>query len=122
MMASGKNAKKQRTPAPVVSRREGLPWLTIGAVAIVVALVAGIFVVVFNQTREKNAAADALAPFTPSESNPAPSTPTPGIYVGASPPATAETPASYVDYKAAIHIPADQRVAYTRFPPVGGPH
>ena len=37
-------------------------------------------------------------------------------------PATAETPASYVDYKAAIHITADQRVAYNRFPPVGGPH
>ena len=32
MMASGKNAKKSRTPAPVVTRRQGLPWLTIGAV------------------------------------------------------------------------------------------
>ena len=122
MMASGKNAKKRRTPAPVVSRREGLPWLTIGAVAVVVALAVGIFVVVFNQTREKNAAADALAPFTPSETNPDPSTTIPGIYVGASTPATADTPAGYVDYKAAIHITADQRVAYNRFPPVGGPH
>ena len=122
MMASGKNAKKRRTPAPVVTRRQGPPWLTIGAVAVVVALAAGIFLVVFNQTREKNAAADALAPFTPSETNQDPSTAIPGIYVGAATPATAESPAQYVDYKAAIHITADQRVAYNRYPPVGGPH
>jgi hypothetical protein len=122
MMASGKNAKKRRTPAPVVTRRQGLPWVTIGAVAVVVALAAGIFFVVFNKTRENSAAQDALAPWTPSESNQDPSTAIPGIYVGAATPATADTPASYVDYKAAIHITADQRVAYNRFPPVGGPH
>ena len=51
-----------------------------------------------------------------------PSTAIPGIYVGATTPATADTPASYIDYKAAIHITADQRVAYNRYPPVGGPH
>ena len=122
MMASGKNAKKSRTPAPVVTRREGLPWITIGAVSIVVLLVAGIFWVVYSKTQEKNAASDALAAWVPSESNQDPSTAIPGIYVGASTPATAEAPASYVDYKAAIHITADQRVAYNRFPPVGGPH
>ncbi len=121
-MASGKNAKKRRTPAPVVTRRQGLPWVTIGAVAVVVALAAGIFFVVFNKTTENSAAQDALAPWTPSESNQDPSTAIPGIYVGASTPASADTPASYVDYKAAIHITADQRVAYNRFPPVGGPH
>ena len=122
MMASGKNAKKRRTPAPVVTRRQGLPWVTIGAVLVVVALAVGIFVVVLSKTRENDAAQDALAPWTPSESNQDPSTAIPGIYVGASTPATAEAPASYVDYKAAIHITADQRVAYNRFPPVGGPH
>ena len=122
IMASGKSTKKSRTPAPVVSRRQGLPWLTIAAVAVVVALAAGIFVVVFNKTQEKNAAADALASWTPSESNPDPSVNIPGIYVGANTPATADGPASYVDYKAAIHINADQRVAYNRYPPVGGPH
>ena len=122
MMASGKSAKKSRTPAPVISRRQGLPWLTIGAVVVVVALIAGIFWVVLSKTRENSAATDALAPWTPSESNQDPSTAIPGIYVGASTPATAESPASYVDYKAAIHITADQRVAYNRFPPVGGPH
>ena len=122
MMASGKTAKKRRTPAPVVTQREGLPWLTIAAVAVVVALAAGIFVVVFSKTKENDAAQDALAPWTPSESNQDPSTAIPGIFVGAATPATADTPASYVDYKVGLHVTADQRVAYDRFPPVGGPH
>ena len=122
MMASGKTAKKRRTPAPVVTRRTGPPWVTIGAVVVVLALAAGIFWVVLSKTEEKNAAAAVLAPWTPSESNQDPSTAIPDIYVGASTPATADTPASYVDYKAAIHVKADQRVAYNRFPPVGGPH
>ena len=121
-MASGKSTKKGRTPAPVVSRRQGIPWLTIIAVVAVVALAGGIFLVVYNKTQEKNAAADALAPWTPTVDNPDPSTKIPGIYVGANTPATADTPAGYVDYKAAIHVSADQRVAYNRFPPVGGPH
>jgi hypothetical protein len=121
-MVSGKSTKKTRSPAPVVSRRQGLPWLTIGAVLVVVALAAGIFYVVFSKTQEKNAVADALAPWTPSVENPDPSVNIPGIYIGANTPATADGPASYVDYKAAIHINADQRVAYNRYPPVGGPH
>ncbi len=121
-MANGKSTKKSRTPAPVVTRRQGVPWVTIGAVAVVVALAAGIFFVVFNKTQEKNAAADALAPWTPSEQNPDPSVNIQDIYVGANTPAGADTPATYVDYKAAIHVNADQRVAYNRFPPVGGPH
>jgi hypothetical protein len=89
---------------------------------VVVALAAGIFFVVFSKSQEKNAAADALAPWTPSVDNPDPSVNIPGIYVGANTPATPDGPASYVDYKAAIHINADQRVAYNRYPPVGGPH
>ena len=121
-MVSGKSTKKTRSPAPVVSRRQGLPWLTIGAVLVVVALAAGIFYVVFSKTQEKNAVADALAPWTPSVENPDPSVNIPGIYIGANTPATADGPASYVDYKAAIPINADQRVAYNRYPPVGGPH
>ena len=122
MMASGRNAKKGRKPAPVVSRSGGPPWVTIGAVALVLALAAGIFIVVLNQTRSNAQAQDALAPWTPSEQNQDPSTAIEGIYVGASTPATADTPATYVEYKAAVHITADQRVAYNRFPPVGGPH
>jgi len=122
MMASGKSTKKRRIPAPVVSRRQGLPWVTIGAVVVVLALVFGIFWVVYSKTQEKNEAAEVLEPWVPTESNPDPSTAIPGIYVGASTPASGETPATFIDYKAAIHITADQRVAYNRFPPVGGPH
>src|SRR5512141_509010 len=121
MMASGRNAKSRR-PAPVVTRGGGPPWLTIGAVAVVLALAAGIFVVVLNQTRAKDQAQEELSPWVPSEQNPDPSTGIEGIFVGASTPATAETPATYIDYKSALHITADQRVAYNRFPPVGGPH
>ena len=88
-MVSGKSTKKTRSPAPVVSRRQGLPWLTIGAVLVVVALAAGIFYVVFSKTQEKNAVADALAPWTPSVENPDPSVNSPGIYIGANTPATA---------------------------------
>ncbi len=122
MMANGRNAKKGRKPAPVVSKGGGTPWVTIGAVAVVLALAAGIFIVVLNQTRSNNQEQDALAAWTPSEENRDPSTGIPGIYIGASTPATADAPATYIDYKAAIHITADQRVAYNRFPPVGGPH
>jgi len=122
MMASNKNTRKSRSSAPVVPRRHGLPWLNIGAVVVVLALAVGIFAVVLSKSNEKSAAADALAPWVPTVDNPDPSTKIPGIYVGASTPATADTPANYVDYKAAVHITADQRVAYNRYPPVGGPH
>ena len=122
MMASGKSAKKRRTPAPVVTRRQGLPWLTIGAVVVIVALAAGIFFVVFSKTRENNAAQDALAPVDPVRVESGSVDGHPRHLRRCSTPATAETPASYVDYKAAIHITADQRVAYNRYPPVGGPH
>lgn len=122
MMASGSNAKRVRKPAPVVTKGGGPPWLTIGAVAVVLALAVGIFFVVLNQTRANDQVQNALAPWTPSEENRDPSTGIDGIYIGASTPATADTSATYIDYKAAIHITADQRVAYNRFPPVGGPH
>jgi hypothetical protein len=122
MMASGKTSKNRRPPPPVVRRNKGLPWLTIAAVVAIVALATGIFVVVFNQSRENTAAESALAPWTPSAENPDPSVNIPGIYVGAAVPATGEEAATYVDYQAALHVTADQRVAYNRYPPVGGPH
>jgi hypothetical protein len=122
MMATNKNAKNRKPPSTAATRRQGPPWLTIVAVVVILLLAGGIFAVVLNKNNEKAAQADALAPFTPSIDNPDPSTKIPGIYVGAATPATADNPASYVDYKAAIHITADQRVAYNRYPPVGGPH
>jgi hypothetical protein len=118
MMASGKSSKQNRRPVPVVSSREGLPWLAITAVAVVVALITTIFIVVYGAKRDKDAAlaaeaaiAEQLRPWEPTTENPDPSTKIPGIYVGAAD-----------AYKAALHVEAPQRVAYDRFPPVGGPH
>lgn len=122
MMASGKSAKRSRAgSSPVVSRRQGLPWLTIAAVAVVLVLIAGIFTVVYSKNRSNNQAAAAVAPFVPSETNKDPSTKIPGIYVGASTVAANGT-LSYTEYKAALHVSSTQRVNYNRYPPVGGPH
>lgn len=86
MMASGKSAKRSRAgSSPVISRRQGLPWLTIAAVAVVLVLIGGIFTVVYAKNRSNNEAAAAVAPFVPSETNKDPSTKIPGIYVAPAP-------------------------------------
>ena len=121
-MVSGKNAKKRLSPAPLAIRRQGPPWWTIGAVVVVLALTAGIFTAVLATGNKNTAAEQALGAWTPSVDNPDPSTAIPGIYVGAATPAAGDTAAGYVDYQAASHVTADQRVAYNRYPPVGGPH
>ncbi len=121
MMASGKNAKKSRSVPPVVSRRQGLPWLTIGSVVVVLILIGGIFTVVYSKGSQNKAAAAAVAPFVPSDTNKDPSTAIPGIYAGKSTVASNGT-LSFTEYKAALHVDAAQRVAYDRYPPVGGPH
>ena len=122
MMASGKSAKRSRAgSSPVVRRRQGLPWLTIAAVAVVLVLIGGIFAVVYSKNKQNNDAAAAVAPFVPSDTNKDPSTKIPGIYVGASTVAANGT-LSFTEYKAALHVSSTQRVAYDRYPPVGGPH
>lgn len=122
MMASGKSAKRSRAgSSPVISRRQGLPWLTIAAVAVVLLLIAGIFTVVYSKNRSNNEAAAAIAPFAYSETNKDPSTKIPGIFVGASTVAANGT-LSFTEYKAALHVSSTQRVAYDRYPPIGGPH
>jgi len=133
MMASGKNAKKSRAKPPVVSSRQGLPWLTIVAVVAILALIGGIFFVVLNKKSDNDAAAAdasaaqssvaaAGADFVPSADNQDPSTKIEGIFVGKSTPGTNGGPATYPEYDNRVHVTADQRVAYDRFPPVGGPH
>jgi hypothetical protein len=111
MMASGRNAKKARRELPVINQREGLPWLTIAAVTVIVALAGTIFFVVFNARQDKNAAADALAPFVPTSENQDPSAGIADVFAG-----TADA------YKVGLHVTPPTRVAYDRFPPVGGPH
>lgn len=119
-MASDKNAKKPRVSSAVVHRRSGPPWLTIGAVVVVVALIGTIFAVVYSKQKTKADAANALAPFQPTAENMDPSVTIPGIYVGAS--VHKSGVIDYTKYKALLHVNANQRVAYDRFPPVGGPH
>lgn len=124
MMASGSSKRRSgSTPVPpVVQQGGGLPWLTIIAVALVVALAGGIAWVVISKHSANTAKVAALAPFTPTVQNRDPSRAISGIYVGAATDNGTDRPFSYPAYKAALHVSADQRVAYDRFPPVGGPH
>jgi hypothetical protein len=98
-MASGKKARKGRSSKPVISRKRGVPWLMIGAVAVVLALGVTIGVVVLSTVS-----------YSPSASNQDPSLQIDGVY--ADPP----------KYKSALHVQSTQRVDYDRYPPVGGPH
>lgn len=121
MMASGQNAKKSRKPAPVVSRSQGLPWLTIAAVVVVLLLAGGIFSVVYSKNKTNDDKAAAVAPFVPSATDKDPSTKITDIFAGKSTVAANGT-LSFTGYKAALHVTPDQRVAYDRYPPIGGPH
>lgn len=132
-MASGKNAKKNRSAPPVVNRSQGLPWLTVISVVAILALVGGIFFVVLNKKSANDAAtagaaavrssgAAAGAGFEPTADNQDPSTKIEGIFVGKSEPGINGGPATYPEYNNRNHVTADQRVAYDRFPPIGGPH
>jgi len=98
-MASGKKAKKGRSGKPVLTRKRGVPWLAIGAVAAVLALGVTIGVVVLSTTS-----------YSPSASNQDPSLQIDGIY------------AKPKLYQSALHVQSTQRVDYDRYPPVGGPH
>lgn len=112
MMASGKSAKKKRSSTSVVAKSKSSPvnWITIGAVVAILLLVGGIFTVVAVKAHNNKVASDAVAPYVPSADDQDPSTKIAGIY------------ADTAKYKSAIHVSSTQRVAYDRFPPVGGPH
>jgi hypothetical protein len=85
-----------------------------------VILIGAIFVVVYSKNKKSSDAAAALAPWVPSATNMDPSVDIPGIYVGAS--VEQNGAITFPKYKAALHVSSTQRVAYDRFPPVGGPH
>jgi hypothetical protein len=78
-----------------------VPWLVIGAVAVVVALAA--VVIGFALSRESEVSA-----WRPSDDNRDPSLAIPGVITG--------------QYAGQQHVNAQQRVAYDRSPPFGGPH
>ncbi|MFE3292521.1 DUF3105 domain-containing protein [Rhodococcus sp. NPDC059234] len=92
---------KPRAGAP---KRREIPWLTIGAVIAVLALL-GLLAVNLVPKYQDKAAADK---FAPSADNPDPSTSIDGVVKK--------------DYPAALHVSATQRVAYDQSPPYGGPH
>ncbi len=124
MMASGSSKKRSgSTPSkPVIRHSQGLPWLTILATGLVVVLAGAIAWVVIAKNNQNSAAQAAVEPFIPTAENRDPSKTIPGIYIGAATDSGVDKPFSYPAYKAALHVKADQRVAYDRFPPVGGPH
>lgn len=98
--------KKGGVPATRAGLPKGrqIPWLTIGGVAVVVALVAILGVNLFPKFQEQQEAEK----FAPSESNQDPSTGISDILIK--------------EYPAALHVAATQRVAYDQSPPFGGPH
>lgn len=117
----------RRGAAPALRARSGLPWLTIVAVVVILGLVVAIFTSIYAKQRARSsaaaedaAAAKVLEPWQPSPSNMDPSTKIPGIFVGQS--VNDGTTITFPNYRAALHVTAAQRVAYDRFPPVGGPH
>jgi hypothetical protein len=78
-----------------------VPWLLIGAIVVVLALIGGIgyFLLARNS---------AVSPWRPSDSNKDPSLAIPGIVTTA--------------YQGQHHVTPQQRVAYDKTPPYGGPH
>ncbi|WP_137726260.1 DUF3105 domain-containing protein [Prescottella subtropica] len=103
-----KASRKKQGGVPTSKRGSGaprqIPWLTIGAVVAVVALITVLAINIVPKYRDQQ----AVAKFTPSESNQDPSSEIEGVLK--------------IDYPAGVHITPDQRVAYDRTPPFGGPH
>lgn len=99
--------QKQRGGVPASTRSGGtrqIPWLTIGAVVAIVALIGGITAYLLPKFQEQQ----SVAKFVPSESNQDPSTAIDGVVTAT--------------YPAGVHIQPTQRVAYDQSPPFGGPH
>jgi hypothetical protein len=94
----GNPVGKARKPA--VRQRE-IPWLLIGAITVVVLLAVGVIGFALFRNSE-------VAAFRPGEDNRDPSLQIPGVVT--------------VPYAAQQHVNADQRVAYDKAPPFGGPH
>jgi hypothetical protein len=107
-MASGKTSRSTRKGSSSLVRGNSTPWGTIAAALLVVVLAATVFGYYFVQSRAKQQERDALAAFTPSDSQHDPSTKIPGVVTQSFP--------------AGKHIRPTERVAYTHFPPFGGAH
>ena len=108
-MASGKTSKAVRSARSTVVISKPKPWGTIAAVMVVLLFAGGVFGYAYYKWDEKRDKENALAAYTPSETNKDPSDKIPGVVK--------------IDYNNARgHVTELQRVAYDHFPPFGGPH
>ncbi|QNG18258.1 DUF3105 domain-containing protein [Rhodococcus triatomae] len=96
---SNPRGKSGGGPAP-----RNVPWMTIGAVAVVAALIAVLAVNLYP----KYQANEEAQRWAPTADNPDPSDDIAGV--------------TKIDYPAGIHVEPTQRVAYDHTPPFGGPH
>ncbi|MEU4313311.1 DUF3105 domain-containing protein [Nocardia sp. NPDC024068] len=99
--AARTNNQKNKGKPPLGQR---IPWLTVGAVVLLIGLVAALAVNLVPKYQERA----ALEKFTPSEQKKDPSDEIEGVVKK--------------EYPAGLHIDATQRVAYDQTPPFGGPH
>ncbi|MBF6349186.1 MULTISPECIES: DUF3105 domain-containing protein [Nocardia] len=107
---------KNRNKPPLMQR---IPWLTVGAVVVLVALVGALAVSLVPKYQEQAALRERQEEvrqlreslgqqFAPTEQNQDPSTQIQGVVTQ--------------EYPAGLHVDATQRVAYDKTPPFGGPH
>ena len=98
---------KKANPGPksgTVLGGSGIPWPMIGAVVVIVGLIA---IIAYNIVPRALERAEAQR-YSPSTDNPDPSSGIAGV--------------TEIEYEAGNHIQAPQRVAYDRTPPFGGAH
>ena len=104
---AGKSGKKKAGQVPAVKAGgvgRQIPWMTIGAVVVIIALVGGLAAYLVPKYLDQR----EVAKFTPSSSNPDPSDKIDGV--------------TKIYYPAGQHVQPTQRVAYDQSPPFGGPH
>jgi hypothetical protein len=113
-MANGTTRKKgsavKAARGSVVSKK-GTPWGTIIAVVGIVALLATVITYYMVQSAPKRDQAgreEAAASFAPTASDPDPSKRIPGVITAT--------------YTGSVHVLPNERVAYDKTPPFGGPH
>lgn len=104
-----------RSGKPSYARKREIPWVLIGAVLMVVTLVAAIGTVLWRESAQTRAARDlqakrsaANAEWQPTDQRPDPTNDIPGVTKRLFP--------------AGMHVSSTQRVAYDVSPPLGGPH
>ncbi|PXY33898.1 DUF3105 domain-containing protein [Prauserella flavalba] len=104
-----KNAVKAARGSVVTKKHT--PWGTIFSVVAILLLAAGVFGyywIASSDQREQRDREEAAAAFAPSQQNPDPSKDIEGVVTG--------------EYAAGAHVLPNERVAYDKTPPFGGPH